>query len=75
MSEKVYDVDLPIPKFSLFDPVLYNGMRTEIANDCIYHAYNELDVMCPWYHVPVFMGDFISIQLVPETDLKEVGND
>lgn len=75
MSEKVYDVDLPLPQFSLFAPVLYNGMRTEIANDCIYHAYNELGVMCPWHHVPVLMGDFISIQLVPETDLTEVIND
>lgn len=75
MSEKVYDVDLPLPKFSLFDPVFYDDIRTEIANDCIYHAYNELGVMCPWYHIPILMDGFISIQLVPETDLTEVIND
>lgn len=69
------NADLPLPKFSLFDPVLYDGMRTEIANNDIYYAYDESGVMCPWYHIPIFMNGFISIQLVPETDLTEVSND
>ena len=75
MSEKVYDVDLPLPKFGLFDSVLYDGMRTEIANNDVCYAYDESGIMCPWYHIPVFIDGFISIQLVPETDLKEVKND
>lgn len=75
MGEKVYDVDLPPPKFGMFDPVFYDGMKTEIANNDIYYAYDKSGVMCPWYHIPIFMNGFISIQLVPETDLTEVGND
>ncbi|MWN30972.1 MULTISPECIES: hypothetical protein [unclassified Gilliamella] len=75
MSEKVYDVDLPSPKFGMFDPVFYDGMRTEIANNNFYYAYDESGVMCPWYYIPIFMDGFISIQLVPETDLKGVSND
>lgn len=77
MSKKFDNIDFPRSKFKfgMFDAVLYCGMRTEIANDYIGYAYNESGNMCPWYYIPVFIDGFISIQLVPETDLTEVGND
>ena len=37
---KLCDVVLPPPKFNQFDPVLYNGIRTEIADSANYYAFN-----------------------------------
>ena len=74
-EDTIYDVDLPIPKFNQFDPVLYDGIRTEIADSANYYAFNDDGVMCPWYYVPTLIDDFIYINLVPETDLTEFTND
>lgn len=72
---KLCDVVLPPPKFNQFDPVLYNGIRTEIADSANYYAFNDDGVMCPWYYVPTLLDDFICIELVPENDLTEFTND
>lgn len=74
-EDKIYDADLPIPKFNQFDPVLYNGIRTEIANSANYYALNDNDVMCAWYYVPILLNGFIYIELVPETDLTKFTGD
>ena len=74
-EDMIYDVDLPIPKFNQFDPVLYNGIRTEIAYRTNYYAFNDDGVMCPWYYVPTLLDDFICIKPVPETDLTIFTND
>lgn len=70
-EDTIYDVDLPIPKFNQFAPVLYNGIRTEIADSTNYYEFNDDGVMCPCYYVPTLLDDFIYIKLVPETDLTE----
>lgn len=72
-ANKPRDVELPPPKFNQFEPVLYNGIRTEIANSANYYAFND-DVMCPWYYVPTLLDNFIYIELVPETDLTKFTN-
>ncbi|MCX8580103.1 hypothetical protein J3U18_00145 [Gilliamella sp. B3482] len=73
-EDKIYDVDLPIPKFNQFDPVLYDGIRTEIADSANYYAFNDDGVMCPWYYVPTLLDNYIYIELVPETDLTKFTN-
>jgi hypothetical protein len=63
--------ELPTPKFRMYDPVILNGTRAEIATDSIYYARNDNGVMCYWYYVQMLIDDFISIQLVAETDLEK----
>jgi hypothetical protein len=66
------NAELSVPKFQMHDPVIFNGMRTEIASDNTYYARDGNGIMCYWYYVPILIDDFISIQLVPETDLEKI---
>lgn len=75
MKDKIYDVDLPQSRFTKFQPVIYLGQRTEIANDDVYCAYDNDGVMCAWRYIAVNYDDFITIELVPETALSEVSDE
>lgn len=68
-NEKIYDFELPLPKFKKFDEVLYKGVHTEISSNYLHYSYNEEGIMCPWYYVPILVDDAICIELIPETDL------
>lgn len=70
---KIYDVDFPPSKFTKFQRVIYDGNITEIANDDVQYSYDD-DVMTPWRYVPVNYDGFITIELVPETQLKGFEN-
>lgn len=68
-NEKIYDVELPLPKFKKYDEVLYKGVHTEICSSDIRYSNNEQGILCPWYYVPILVDDAICIELIPETDL------